>query len=78
MQHNGEAIALLARQQGLGMPLVEVWSGLLLRISNMNGQFEMVSKSALDEICLEQKQTPTQISLYDRPKIPVRSKLLTF
>ncbi|MDZ4877380.1 MAG: hypothetical protein CLLPBCKN_006815 [Chroococcidiopsis cubana SAG 39.79] len=30
MQHDGKAISLLARQQGLGMPLVEVWSGLLL------------------------------------------------
>jgi len=25
MQHDGEAISLLALQQGLGMPLVEVW-----------------------------------------------------
>ncbi|PSB48541.1 hypothetical protein C7B80_05665 [Cyanosarcina cf. burmensis CCALA 770] len=48
----------------------------LPRISDMNGKFGMVSESALDEICLEQKQTPTKISLHDRPKTPARLELL--
>ncbi|WP_258184010.1 hypothetical protein [Chroococcidiopsis cubana] len=36
MQHDGEVISLLARQQGLGMPLVEVW---LLNISSPHQQY---------------------------------------